>query len=478
MSGGPTNSKRKPLFADTYLPVRLPWTYRPLAAVVVLIALLQPLIYFATMTGTVLGVMWWAVEGLELVGLGSWGGAGGGVGYRGGVYIFLFKGALYLTPFISGVMVILIMLGSLAPSRAGPRIRAYPLARVEHPLIYAYVEKLCDIMGAPPPVRIELSPDANASASFDHDGLWLVRRRLVLTIGATLVAGMTRRELTGVIAHELGHFTQGVGMRGTRLVSSINTWFLRVVYQRGAVDDFLEDLQESGWWVFVILGSITALLVLLVRLFIRAVASGAQLATAAMLRRMEFAADRCATRVAGSAAAVRAMARVEELAAGFENAMKIAELEGTRMRLPADLSLLARELAPALDRDAGGFILGYRDHPSAWSSHPPTGERVRIMHALAEPGIVLTDGPATKLLPGFEQLSRHATRFTLERAAGGALNAYRMMSVDEVLGRGEHAPEARPASVVSPLPASSAGPKGEIRRPALEDDSETIPLAD
>lgn len=461
--------KRKPLFADTYRPVRLPWTYRPLAAVVVLIAFLQPLIYFATMAGAAWGVAWWAVEGVAMVGLGS-----RGYGFRAGMYLFLFRSVLYITPIMAGAMVVCIMLGSLAPSRSRPRIRAYPLARVEHPLIYAYVDKLCEIMGAPPPVRIELSPDANASASFDHDGLWFVRRRLVLTIGATLVSGMTRRELTGVIAHELGHFTQGVGMRSTRLVSSINAWFLRVVYQRGAVDDLIEDMQDSQWWALVLLGSVTALLVHLVRLFIRGVASGAQLATAAMLRRMEFAADRCEARVAGSAAAVRAAARIEELTAGFASAVEIAELEGARMRLPSDLSLLAKEIAPALERDATGFIRGHYDKPSLWASHPPTGERVRAMLALEEPGIVLSDGPAVKLLPGFEQLSRHATRFTLERAMGGALGAYRMMSVDEVLGRGEHAPEAGPAPVAIPL----AGPRGETRRPALDDDAETIPLAD
>jgi hypothetical protein len=47
------------------------------------------------------------------------------------------------------------------------------------------------------------------------------------------------------------------------------------------------------------------------------------------------------------------------------------------------------------------------------------------------------------------------------------------MSVDEILGRGEHAP-AEPA-VAAPR---QAGPRGEARRPALADDSEIIPLAD
>ncbi len=37
---------------------------------------------------------------------------------------------------------------------------------------------------------------------------------LVLTLGLLLIAaGLTERELAGVIAHEFGHFRQGAGMR-------------------------------------------------------------------------------------------------------------------------------------------------------------------------------------------------------------------------------------------------------------------------
>ena len=460
---------RKALFADTYRPVRLPWTYRPAAALVLLLALFQPLIYFATMGAVGWGVAVWAVSGLEIVGLGT----GPSGGYRGGVYIMLWRLVAYATPLLAGVLVFLILLGSLAPSRSGPRVRAYPLARVEHPLIYAYVDKLSDIMGSPRPVRIELSPEANASASFDHDLLWLFRRRLVLTIGATLVAGLSRRELTGVIAHELGHFTQGVGMRSTRLIGGINVWFLRVVYKRGIVDDIVEDMRDSEWSVPVIMGSFVGLCVWLVRGFIKIMAAGSHLATAALLRRMEFAADRCGARVAGSAASVRSWARIEELSIGFARALEIAGHESGRMRLPDDLSGLAREIAPTLGRSGDGFIEGHRDEPSVWSTHPATSERVRALVALNERGIVLSDGPAVRLLPGFEQLSRHATRFTLERILGESLGAYRMMPVDEVLGRGEYAPV-----VSGPASSVACGPKGEVVRPAGNDDEGVIPLAD
>jgi Zn-dependent protease with chaperone function len=36
---------------------------------------------------------------------------------------------------------------------------------------------------------------------------------LVLVIGLPLAAGMSMRQVAGVLAHEFGHFAQGAGMR-------------------------------------------------------------------------------------------------------------------------------------------------------------------------------------------------------------------------------------------------------------------------
>jgi hypothetical protein len=51
---------------------------------------------------------------------------------------------------------------------------------------------------------------------------------LVLTIGLPLVAGFNLREFAGVLAHEFGHFSQGVGMRISYVIRSISFWFTRV----------------------------------------------------------------------------------------------------------------------------------------------------------------------------------------------------------------------------------------------------------
>jgi len=467
---------RKPdasrLFADTYRAVRLPWTYRPVAAIVVLIALLQPIAYVAIMAGVGAGTYWWMQHGGEIVGL------GGRMYGRAGLFLLLLRLVLLLAPILTGVLVTLLMIGALIPSRGGGRDRGYAMAPIEQPLLYAYVYRLCDIMGAPRPVRIELTPDANASASFDGDWAWLVRRKLVLTLGMTLVRGMTRRDLTGVVAHELGHFTQDVGMRSTRIVGAINAWFYRVVHRRGAVDDLVESMIETEWWVVSLLGALVTAALWVVRLVVLAIASVSRLATLALLRRMEFAADRCQARVAGSASVASAHARFIELDEGYAKACEVAHLESAQGRLPEDFTGLALAIAPRARRDKRGFIADFKAPDSLWSTHPSTNRRVDVAIGLEEPGIVLTDGPAHKLLSDHEKLSAEVTRKMYEQLFGAKAKGYRLMTTDDLLGRGRASPTPDAKMGTAEPSASVYRKAGERVIEPAPDDDDVIPFAD
>lgn len=469
ISGAAPGGPKRELFASTYRPVRLPWLYRPLSVLMVVVAMAQPLVYLGAIAGIAWATVWWGAWGVRLLSVGSV-----GYGYRTRGLIFLFRLFVYFTPLAAGLMIVLLLAGAMVPSRREPPARGYPLARIEHPLIYAYVDKLCDVMRAPRPVRIDLRTDANASASFDGGWFWIVRRRMVLTIGTTLVAGMTRRELTGVIAHEIGHFTQGMGMRSTRLLEAINRWFFRVIHERGMVDDVLEDGRESGWLLIVMVAAIVAWTLAAIRVLLWTVASGSRLMTMAMLRRMEIAADRCEIRVAGSDAFVRSMARIVELNEGFRKAFELTRLEAVQRRLPEDFAGLAVSLAPRLPRDRGGFVAGFREPRSLWSTHPPMERRVAMAAELDEPGIVLSDGPAARLLPGFGAVCRAVTMHSHREALGASLDVMRILSTDALLGRGEHDPgRVQAAASVQPSTIRSDEPR---RTPEFHGD--VIPFAD
>ena len=175
-------------------PAPVPFPYRLALAGVALAMVLLPLVYLA-LVGTAAYATWWhAVHHLTwLAGRGS---------ARGRMFV-------YATPIVGGLTTVFFMIKPLL-ARHAPKQQPLVLDRRKEPFLFDFVDRLCRTIGAPPPVRIEVDCEVNASA---HRVGFAGTGGLVLTIGLPLVAGLTLRQMTGVLAHEFGHFAQGAGMR-------------------------------------------------------------------------------------------------------------------------------------------------------------------------------------------------------------------------------------------------------------------------
>lgn len=169
-------------------------------------------------------------------------------------YGVLLKFLCSFTPLLIGGAIALFMVKPLFARRPA---RMQPLAL--NPDIdtraYEFVHQICVLVGARAPRRIELDCDLNASASFDRGWRGFFKNELILTLGLPLIAGLTQRELAGVIAHEFGHFRQGAGMRLSYLIRRVNGWFARVVYERDAWDEALTSwAADDSSWVALMVG--------------------------------------------------------------------------------------------------------------------------------------------------------------------------------------------------------------------------------
>jgi Zn-dependent protease with chaperone function len=151
----------------------------------------------------------------------------------------------YAGPLMVAVILLFFMIKPLfAPvPRAGAEKELDPH---KEPVFCAFVSRIARAVGAPEPHRIEVNCEVNASAALGRGLSGFFGNNLVLTIGLPLVAGLNARQLAGVLAHELGHFAQGAGMRFSYIVRSINHWFLRVVYERDGWDQRLVGGCEEG----------------------------------------------------------------------------------------------------------------------------------------------------------------------------------------------------------------------------------------
>lgn len=388
-----------------------PVAARPRSSILYLLSLLLvtitmlilPLIYFALIGVAAYGVYYHATRHwYPIMGLGG----------AGGLYFLMFKFLCYFAPLFIGAVVVFFLFKPIFARR--PR-HAQPLALnpADNPLLYAFIEKICDTVGAPSPKRIDLDCELNASAGFRR-GLWsLARNDMVLTIGLPLVANLSAAEFAGVVAHEFGHFTQNVGMRLSCLIRMVNHWFVRVVYQRDAWDEALEAWAadaDSGWVTIVVL--LAQLGVWFARLILRVLMFTGLLIGGFMLRQMEYDADACQIRLVGSETFERTHRKLATLSAATDLMYKEIHAQWRKShQLPDNLSELLRQSheklpAPALQKIEDRYGL---ERTGWFDSHPSPADRIRRARQAQDPGAFHDDRPAAALFSSFEHPARFVT---------------------------------------------------------------------
>ena len=325
-------------------------------------------------------------------------------GERAGFYRF----ALYLSPMVAGGILVFFM---VKPFFAGKRKSAQPITLdpAKEPLLFGFVHKVCGLVGAPAPCRIDIDCDVNASARL-RCGLF--SRDLVLTVGLPLVAGLDMRQFAGVLAHEFGHFAQGAGMRLTYIIRRINHWFARVVFERDEWDAQLEASAKSGDWRVLIVLNLARGCVWATRRILAALMHAGHAISCFMLRQMEYDADSYEAKLAGSDAFEQTASKLRLLNVATQAAYAEVQQCWASKRLPEDLPLLIRHKAGVLPAEIHEKLsTAASSEKTGWfDTHPCDADRVRAARRLKEPGVFRLTDPATRLFSDFAELSKTATR--------------------------------------------------------------------
>jgi Zn-dependent protease with chaperone function len=436
-------------------PAPVPIPYRLALGAVAVAMVLLPLVYLGLVAATAYATWWHAVNDVTwLAGKGS---------ARGRLFA-------YATPLVGGLVAVFFMVKPLL-ARSAPRSSPLVLDRAKEPFLHDFVERLCRTLGAPAPVRIEVDCEVNASARLV--GL-AGGGGLVLTIGLPLVAGLTMRQMAGVLAHEFGHFSQGAGMRVSGLIRRVNGWFARVVYERDAWDARLERLgREEGSGGLIVLTA--RLLVWLSRRMLQGLMLVGHALSCALMRQMEHDADRYEALLAGSdtfAATARRLRVLSaahqvchaELAESWKEGRLAADLPGFVAARAASLpEPLTRRITSAVDGGETGWF----------DTHPCDAERIARTARLRAAGLFRLDGPATALFRDFDGLSREVSLRHYREIAGDAVKDANLVRNESLLESAEERQEAHQAclrltqGLVDPdhlvFPAEDRGKELDVR---------------
>ena len=249
--------------------------------VVAFFMMLLPLIYLAMIGAVVYGVYYHAVHSIGVLDPGP----------HVSRYAMMFRFVLYFGPFVIGPLLVFFMLKPLLAKPSGEE-DPLTLDRSQEPALFSFIEKLCLLLGAPPPHRIDVICAVNAAAGFEGGLIGLFQKNLVLKIGLPLATGLDLQQFASVLAHELGHFTQGTGRLLNYIISRINLWFARVVYERDEWDEKLVRWARENDIRVAIIFYLTRLLVWLTRRALSVLMLIGRAASCLLTRQAEYHADR------------------------------------------------------------------------------------------------------------------------------------------------------------------------------------------
>jgi Zn-dependent protease with chaperone function len=380
-------------------PVRVSWTYSFAALLVALVMVLLPLIYLVLIALVACGMYYHAIYDVGIIVV------------RSAVQVLVLSFMLYLAPLVAGVIMVFFMFKPLL-ARPEKTDRRRSLSRQGEPLLFDFVERICALVGAPAPRRIDVNCELNAAASFRRGWLSLVMPAdLVVTIGMPLVAGLSMRQFAGVLAHEFGHFTQGAGMRLTYVIRSISWWLTRVVYQRDTWDARLEYWAENSDWRIALVLHFARLSVWLTRRVLWVLMILGHGVAGFMLRQMELDADRYEARLIGSETYEATFRRLAVLAVATKGAFADLGDFYREGHLGDNLPKLILANLAQIPEDVHVKISGMIDQSkTGWlDTHP--ADSVRIVNARREnsAGIFHYDASAAALFSDFDALARNVT---------------------------------------------------------------------
>lgn len=324
---------------------------------------------------------------------------------------------LYFAPIIAGIITVFFMVKPLI----APRIIPFPTRELrpeDEPLLFEFLYAVCNTLGAPCPSRVEIEMACNASASFRRGFLSLLRDDLVLSIGMPLAGNLPIQEFAAVMAHEFGHFSQRASMRLFYIVERVNLWFACVVYERDSWDARLEAGGENAGCLMGLTTIIATVAVYLSRRVLWCLMWVGSAISSYTSRQMEYHADACAARFAGSEALERMMHHssllgyADTVAADYMMA-RLREYGDPTSKVPADYSKVVEMFAEDILKRTGGRSTVTPRKTGLFDTHPSDLDRIERVRALKEPGVFHLKGPASALFRDFDRLAK---RMSKERA--------------------------------------------------------------
>ncbi len=359
------------------------------------------------------------------------------------VRFFFGKLAAYFGPLMFGAAFFLTLFKTFFARRPKPS-KPCTLSVGDAPGLFTLIRRVCRLVGAPVPRRVQANCEINAAVSFRG----LFSKDFTLTIGLPLAAGLDLREFTGLLAHELSHLNQSTAIRLSFIIRTINLWFARGVYERDLWDfrlAFWTSVTPRFIAIFLLMAQVGVWISRRILWLLMTIGHGL---SCFMLRQMEYEADLCQIQVVGTGSFISTVHRLRHLNLASEGALRHMQKTWLKHRelydrLPEFILHRARRASTSANERAVDEALAKKT--SLFDSHPSDARRIDRARRANQLGIVGHQAsPASSLFAQFQSLSRQVTRSQYEIWFGPSFDPNDIVAMEDTVQQARHDQAADP----------------------------------
>lgn len=323
-----------------------------------------------------------------------------------------------------GVLVLIFLLKFIFKSHKVDRSHLFEITKTDEPELFNLISYVVTQVGTTFPKKVYLSTDVNAAVFYDSN-FWsmFLPVKKNLQIGLGLVNTVSKAELTAVLSHEFGHFSQKT-MKVGSYVYNVNQVVYNLLYDNESYDRLIQSWANvSGYFsIFVVLA---VKIIEGVQWFLRQVYGVVNKSYMGLSREMEFHADEIAASVTGLEPLKSSLLRMSIADHSFNYVLSFYEGRiNTNQKsenlykehlfvmnsLAEDSNIkIVNSLPKVTSDELNKFNKSKLVIKDQWASHPSTEDRIKMLEKTGMSSQETEFIPASKIFTNIDETQKELT---------------------------------------------------------------------
>ena len=323
-----------------------------------------------------------------------------------------------------GILVLIFLLKFIFKSHKVDRSHLVEISKTDEPELFSIISDIVRQVGTTFPKKVYLSTDVNAAVFYDSN-FWSmffpVKKNLQIGLG--LVNTVSKAELTAILSHEFGHFSQK-SMKVGSYVYNVNQVIFNLLYDNESYDRIIQSWAGiSGYfYIFVVLA---VKIIDGIQWFLRKVYGVVNKSYMGLSREMEFHADHIAASITGYEPLKSSLLRMSLADHSFNQVLSFYEARISSNQKSENIYkehsyvmnylakdnniIIENDLPQITPDDLNRFNKSKLVIKDQWASHPSTEDRIQMLEKTGLSSQHTEHIPAGKIFADIDETRKNLT---------------------------------------------------------------------